>query len=351
MSAPYLDGSKSAYHWNKFRNYRNLVRKGIKKAKSDYYTKLIEESKGNSSKLWSAVKQVLPSKNVLEPINCIERDGVISTNPQSIASALNNFFMNIRKKLSELFTTSDLNVNHYMADVSSTFCFKEISQSFVRNQYTNFNANKAIGLDKVSIRLLKDSVEAVIPSFTSLFNKSIKESIFPSIWKNAKVTTIYKMGKRSDPSNYRPISVLPILSKILEEAPHQQLFEYLTQIKTLTERQSGFKPKSSTTEAVGQFTDSILIKMDNGLLSGVVFLDLTKAFDTVDHSILLRKLSRYGLCDAAMSWFESYLDNRLQATFCQHYLSDQARISVGVPQGSIWAITVFSLRKQPSKLS
>ena len=87
--------SKSGYHWNKFRNYRNLVLKGIKKAKSDYYTKLIEESKGNSSKLWSAVEHVLPSKNVLEPINCFERDGVIFTTPQDIASALNNFFMNI----------------------------------------------------------------------------------------------------------------------------------------------------------------------------------------------------------------------------------------------------------------
>ena len=90
-------GSKSGYHWNKFRNYRNLVRKGIKKAKSDYYTKLIEESKGNSLKLWSVVKQVLPSKKVLEPINCIERDGVVFTTPQGIASALNNFFMNIGK--------------------------------------------------------------------------------------------------------------------------------------------------------------------------------------------------------------------------------------------------------------
>ena len=95
--------------------------------------------------------------------------------------------------------------------------------------------------------------------------------------------------------------------------------------------------------AVDQFTDSILINMDNGLLSGVVFLDLTKVFDTVDHSILLRKLSRYSLCDTAVSWFESYLDNRLQATFYQHYLSDQARISVGVPQGSILGPLLFSV--------
>ena len=115
----------------------------------------------------------------------------------------------------------------------------------------------------------------------------------------------------------------------------------MTQNKILTERQFGFKPKSSTTMAVGHFTDSILINMDNCLLSGVVFLDLTKAFDTVDHSILLRKLFRYGLCDAAVSWFESYLDNRLQATFYQHYLSDQARISVGVPKVLLWGHYCF----------
>ena len=128
--------------------------------------------------------------------------------------------MNIGKKLSQLFITSDLNVNDYMTDVSPTFCFKEISQSFVRNQLQNLKANKAIGLDKVSIRVLKDSVEAVIPSITSLFNKSLNESLFPSIWKNAKVTAIFKTGKQSDPSNYRPVSVLPVLSKILETAVH-----------------------------------------------------------------------------------------------------------------------------------
>ena len=120
--------------------------------------------------------------------------------------------------------------------------------------------------------------------------------------------------------------------------------EYLRQNKILTGKQFGFKPKSWTAVVVGQYNDSILLNMDIGRLSGVVFLDLTKAYDWVDHSILLRKLSRYGLCDAAsVSWFESYLDNRLQATFYQHYLSDQARLSVGVPQESILRPLLFSI--------
>ena len=106
----------------------------------------------------------------------------------------------ILEKNSRLFITSDLNVNDYIANVSSTFCFKEISQSLVRNQLQNLKANKATGLDKVSIHVLKDSVEAVIPSVTSLFNKSL----FPSIWKNAKVTAIFKTGKQSDLLNYCP---------------------------------------------------------------------------------------------------------------------------------------------------
>ena len=135
---------------------------------------------------------------------------------------------------------------------------------------------------------LKDSADITSPLLTHLFNCSINSAIFPEIWKNAKVTAIFKCGDKSNPSNYRPISVLPVLSKILEKAIHLQLYQYLNDNGLLSKKQFGFKPKSSTCVAVGQFTDTILKNLDAGLLTGLVFLDLSKAFDTVDHSIFLK---------------------------------------------------------------
>ena len=142
-------------------------------------------------------------------------------------------------------------------------------------------------------------------------------------------------------SNYRPITVLPILSKILERLVHTQIYSYLSENKILSQSQFGFRPKLSTSTALAFFTDSILDNADNGLITASVFLDLSKAFDTVDHNILLRKLKLIGLDSKSLNWFESYLSNRLQKTSISNTLSSPLPVSVGVPQGSILGPLLF----------
>ena len=164
---------------------------------------------------------------------------------------------------------------------------------------------------------------------------SIATNEFPNIIKCAKVTALFKAGNRTSPSNYRPISILPTLSKVLERAVHHQFYQYLNQHKLLNEKQFGFRPKHSTVNAISSFADEILLSMERGKLCGAVFLDLSKAFDTVDHTILLRKLSSFGVTSDTAKWFESYLNGRMQSTPCGPELSDLWPVTHGVPQGSI----------------
>ena len=147
-----------------------------------------------------------------------------------------------------------------------------MSESFVFKQLKTLKTNKAIGLDKISSRLLKDSAESIAPVLTRLFNRSLDSSVFPAIWKQGKVTALFKSGDKSDCNNYRPITVLPTVSKILERAVHQQLYGYLTESNLLTTKQFGFRPKLSTEVALAHFTDRVLEKLDNGMLTDAVFL-------------------------------------------------------------------------------
>ena len=223
----------------------------------------------------------------------------------------------------------------------STFSLQPISEDFVSTSISSLKTNKAVGLDKISARLLKDAVDVITPSLTALFNLSFQTRTFPSIWKTAKVIPLFKKDDKQNASNYRPISILPTISKILEKAVHTQFYAYLTENNLISPNQFGFRLKSSTVTAASQLSDKILHSMDNGCLTGAVFLDLAKAFDTVNHTILLQKLSNYGVDDIAKAWFTSFLTNRKQVTSCNDVCSEAASVSIGVAQGSILGPLLF----------
>ena len=161
----------------------------------------------------------------------------------------------------------------------------------LKNQLCKLKANKATGLDRITARLLKDAAVQITSVLTNLFNRSLQSSTFPCAWKTGKVVPLFKSGERCNPNNYRPITVLPTVSKILKRAVHSQVYQYLLQHKILTPRQFGFRPQLSTEIAVTNFTDFLLGNMDKGRVTGAVFLDLSKAFDTIDHSSLPLKLT------------------------------------------------------------
>lgn len=160
-----------------------------------------------------------------------------------------------------------------------------------------------------------------------------------------KVTALFKQGDRMNMDNYRPISVLPTctVSKVIERAVHMQLNAFLDSHQLLAINQFGFRRGRSTSLALTQFTDEMLVNMDNGLINGVIFLDLKKAFDTVDHTILIHKLKALGVSGISLAWFHSYLTSRFQRTVVGQASSCNRRVSVGVPQGSILGPLLLSI--------
>ena len=273
----------------------------------------------------------------------IKADDKIITDKQSISELFNSFFTSVVNKLFEscryarpVFksTTEELFKKKH-------FAFTAVGKPFVLEQLKCLKLKKVTGLDGLPARLLKDSAVAKADCVTHLVHLSIKSGTVPSGWKQAKVVPLFKSGNKDDLDNYRPISILPILSKILEKAVFHLLHSYLPENSLLSPYQSGFRANHSSQLAITFLTDKIHGHMDKGLLTGAVFIDLKKAFDTVPHDGLLNKLFRYGIQDQPLSWFESYLTNRTQSVSIENHLSSAANISSGAPQGSVLRPLLF----------
>ena len=178
---------------------------------------------------------------------------------------------------------------------------------------------------------------------TTIFNLSLNYGIFPNDWKNARVSPIYKSGEKDECGNYRPISILSVVSKLFEKLVYKQVYSYLENNELLTPFQSGFRKGNSTSTSLLNTTNTWLVNMDQGLINGVIFLDLKKAFDTVDHEILIKKLELYGIKGNSLRWFISYLSDRTQVCKVGTTTSSKKYIKTGVPQGSNLGPLLFIL--------
>ena len=190
-------------------------------------------------------------------------------------------------------------------------------------------------------RILKDNSTYLSPLFEELFNLSIETNTFPDDFKVGKVAPVFKSGDKEDLNYYRPISVLPTIARIFERLLYNQLYDYLTANKLLGDEQYGFRSLHSTAMALGKMSNQWLMNMDNGNLSAVVFLDIRKAFDTVDDTILLQELNCYGIQGDSVKLLESYLTDRMHCCSVNGHISPLEIIKCDVPQGSILCPLLF----------
>ena len=221
-------------------------------------------------------------------------------------------------------------------ELTTTTTLEEI-QPIIRNIKTH----KGSGVAHISTHVLKDALTELPLHLLHVINLSITRNEFPDSWKTATVTPLPKGGNPSEVNNLRPISILPLISKICEKVVHSQVLTYLTSENILTAKQHGFRPSHSTITSLTELTDQIYKAIDNKLVTLVTYLDFAKAFDTINHDLLSQKLRKIGLAEASVSWFKSYLTNRLQMTKANGVTSLPGRITCGVPQGSILGPLLF----------
>ena len=328
--------------WLKYRDSRNNLVSLIRQAKTDYYKNIIEQNVSDSKTLWKSLRLVLPSK-IKTAAQSFLINGVLQTNPKAIAEAFNNFFVKIGESLAEAFSNDGAEFTFDDRYTNGKYTIPTIDPAFVLKELQHMKPTKATGLDGITARSLRAGAPVIYQSLTTVMNISIQSGIFINDWKCAKVIPLFKSGDQSDVSNYRPISILSVPSKILERHVHTSFYNYLESNNLITPDQSGFRPKHSCETALLKMTDDWFNGIDKGNMTGVIYIDLKKAFDTVNHDILLKKLTGYGVDTKSWDWFKSYLSNRSQLVLWSGEMSERQSVTVGVPQGSILGPLLFSL--------
>jgi hypothetical protein len=317
---------------------RNRITGLIRSSKRTYYENKFSEYKKDLKRTWKVINNILrphTNKN-----NQSIKKLIIANNEyledQDKANILNNYFVKIGKNIADSINTNEDDHLVYLSnnDFVNSFYFSPVTPQDVTSIIMSLK-NKSCNINSCSISIIKKLTCILSPILASIINKSLIQGIFPNSFKMARVTPIYKGGDKTDTGNYRPISVLPLFSKIFEKIVHKQLFRYLNAHGILHENKYGFRSNKNTTQAIINHLQYLYNNIDSNFIVFTLFLDFRKAFDCVDHQILLSKLRSYGLRGIAIDWFTSYLSNRKQCVTVNGIQSTMLTISHGVPQGSI----------------
>lgn len=320
--------------------YNKKVKKLIRETKQNFYKKTFNNS--NNKCIWKHLNFLLTSKskdNISSIPNLFVNNKIIE-DQQLICEEMNYHFTSIGPKLS----AQILDKNRMEEELNSKSIFldeNEIIDQDIKEIIDNLDINKASGYDNITVKIIKTVKIQLVPIIKYLVKLSLRTSKFPEKMKYAKVSPIFKNGDKSNPNNYRPISVLPVLSKILEKIINKKLSYFLENKNLLFNNQYGFRKSRDSEVAAMDVITNIQLNLDNNKKCGIVSLDLCKAFDTVNHDILLIKLFEIGIRGNIYRWFENYIKNRKQYIKLGNNVSSYMKITCGVPQGSILGPTLF----------
>ena len=313
---------------------RNEIVSDIKHSKKNYYKNEFIKFKADMYKTWATINKALSPQSSRKSISKIRINGNIIENKDTIANAFNQYFSTIGSKIANSIDSRHLNHRDYLSGSYPGSMFFGPTTPQQVDYIIKHLKNKKGGISNIPACILKSTSDIISPMICKLINNSIMSGTFPKCLKTANVIPIPKDGDKLEMSNYRPISLLPIFCKIFEKVLHFQLTNYLESKNIISNFQYGFRTGKSTIQAITNQLNYIYKNMNENNNVFSLFLDFKKAFDCVDHDILLSKLQFYGIRGLALNLMRSYLSNRQQCVILDESKSETCPSTHGVPQGS-----------------
>ena len=324
--------------WRNYKNLRNTATARLRAEKKAWERNKLDKAQQSPNSIWRSVKSWLSWGNSGPPSK-LSHNGTIISKPARVATIMNEFFINKVAKLKAKIPATESDPLAKLREVfynrQCVFKFRPVTQEEVMQIIKDLKNTKSSGMDFIDTWVVKLIAKEILPALTHIVNISISKAEFPHSWKVSKVVPLLK---KDDPllcKNYRPVSLLPVFSKILERAVFIQLVHYLEFNSLLNTNHHGGRQYHNTATALLQMYDQWLEEVERDLMVGVMMIDLSAAFDMVDHHILVKKLELYGFDTHSITWVGSYLTNRSQVVMVDGCFSPPLGITCGVPQGSI----------------
>ena len=329
-----------------YKKFRNRVVAENRKCKINYFHSYFAKHHGNMKMLWSGIKSIVcPKKSGFYHVSSPkDSQGNDANDPKKMANLFDKFFVHISQKINNEILKTPKSPSDYLRHYNEkSFFISPFSATEIETLINSLKVGKSVGPCSIPIKLLKILCFYISHPFSEIVIKSFSTGVFPHKLKLAKVVPIHKKGSFDNPTNYRPMSLLSVFSKLIEKLMHQRLYKSLELCNVLYSLQLGFREKHSANHALISMTEAIKSTIDNKRFGCGVFIDLKNAFDTVNHDIVLKKLEHYGARGTAFDWFSSYLSNREQFVSVNGQVSEELAINCGVPQGSVLGPLLFLL--------